>query len=256
MNPNLKVSVCMITYNHEKYIQQALEGILMQVIDFDIEVIVNDDSSQDKTGQIILDLIANHPKGHLIKFTSQSENMGMTPNFINALEKCRAPYVALCEGDDYWTDPTKLQKQVKLMETRPDAAGTFHLTNFLNASHKSSPWRTYTQQEFHFEDTISTKALFHTSSFVFRNEKPVLPKWFSKITRCDLGLFCLVASKGPLLLINEFMSTYRKHSAGITFGVEPIAFHEDRIRFYTEIKKQLKSESLKFDNVFEFHRQI
>jgi glycosyltransferase involved in cell wall biosynthesis len=116
MSLNPKVSVCMITYGHEKYIRQAIEGVLMQECDFDIELIIANDASPDSTDEIIQSLIESHLKSTWIKYVRHEKNIGMMPNFIYALNQCKGKYIALCEGDDYWTEPLKLQKQVEFLE--------------------------------------------------------------------------------------------------------------------------------------------
>ena len=115
MNHKHKVSVVMITYGHEKFIREAIEGVLMQECDFEVELILANDCSPDQTDSVIQDIIKNHPKGCWIKYIRQENNIGMMPNFIFALKQCKGKYIALCEGDDYWTDPLKLQKQRRVL---------------------------------------------------------------------------------------------------------------------------------------------
>ena len=114
------VSVVMITYNHEKYIQQAVEGVLMQQTDFPIELIIADDASPDQTEKIVTTIKKKHPNGNWIKYTRHLQNKGMTENFMWALGQAQGKYIALCEGDDYWTDPYKLQKQVDFLEANEE----------------------------------------------------------------------------------------------------------------------------------------
>ena len=100
-----KVSVCMITYGHEKFIEKAINGVLMQECNFEIELILANDCSPDSTNEKVKHCIDSHPRGHWIKNTMHPKNLGMMPNFIWALQECNGKYIALCEGDDYWTDP-------------------------------------------------------------------------------------------------------------------------------------------------------
>jgi glycosyltransferase involved in cell wall biosynthesis len=116
----LSVSVVMITYGHEQFIKQAIEGVLMQQCDFELELILANDCSPDLTDTVVKEILENHPKSSWIKYTKHPENIGMMPNFILALKQETAKYIALCEGDDYWTDPLKLQKQVDFLEANPD----------------------------------------------------------------------------------------------------------------------------------------
>jgi glycosyltransferase involved in cell wall biosynthesis len=110
------VSVIMITYKHEQFIAKAIEGVLMQKCDFEVELIIADDCSPDKTEEKVFQIIKNHPKNSWIKYTKHKTNKGMISNFNWALNQCKGKYIAMCEGDDYWTDPLKLQKQVDFLE--------------------------------------------------------------------------------------------------------------------------------------------
>ena len=113
------VSVHMIVYNHEPYIKEAIEGVLMQQVNFGLELIIANDASTDQTDAVIKRIIGNHPKAHLIRYFNPEKNLGMMPNFIFALNECKGKYIAFCEGDDYWTDPLKLQKQAEALEAGP-----------------------------------------------------------------------------------------------------------------------------------------
>src|SRR5688572_14136755 len=114
------VSVCMITYGHEPFIREAIEGVLMQRVEFNIEFIIADDASPDGTEQIIKEYVLSHPKRHCIRYTKHESNKGMIGNLVWAIGECNGKYIALCEGDDYWTDPLKLQKQVDFLEQNND----------------------------------------------------------------------------------------------------------------------------------------
>lgn len=114
------VSVCMITYNHERYIAQAIDGVLMQETDFPIELLIHDDASTDRTAEIVREYEKKHPS--IIKAIYQTENQyskGNPPWVIN-LKRAQGEFIAYCEGDDYWTDPRKLQKQVDYLNANPD----------------------------------------------------------------------------------------------------------------------------------------
>lgn len=114
------VSINCPTYNHAKYIRECLEGFLMQETTFEYEVILADDCSFDETPQIVQEFIDNHPKGYRIKYFRHEKNIGMMANGTFSLNNCHAKYVAFCETDDYWTDPSKLQKQVSFLESNDD----------------------------------------------------------------------------------------------------------------------------------------
>jgi glycosyltransferase involved in cell wall biosynthesis len=114
------VSVIMTTYKHEPYIKRAIEGVLMQETNFEVELIVANDASPDNTDQIVRQLLENHPKRHWVKYTRHAENKGMKGNGRWTRDQTCGKYLAYCEGDDYWIDPLKLQKQVDFMEANPD----------------------------------------------------------------------------------------------------------------------------------------
>lgn len=113
----MKVSVCMITYGHEKFIEQAINSVLMQKCDFEVELIIANDCSPDQTDEIIQNILAKHPRASWIKYIRQEQNLGMMPNFLFALNQCQGEFVAMCEGDDYWITKDKLQKQLAILES-------------------------------------------------------------------------------------------------------------------------------------------
>mgnify|MGYP001248218371 CR=1 FL=1 len=118
------VSVHMITYNHEKYIAQAIEGVLMQKTNFLFELVIGEDCSTDSTRVICKEYADRYP--NIIKLLPDAgKNLGMMENAIRTTMACTGKYIALCEGDDYWTDPYKLQKQVDFLEAHND----YGLTN-------------------------------------------------------------------------------------------------------------------------------
>ena len=158
------VSVCMITYGHEKYIREAIEGVLIQECDFEIELILANDCSPDRTDEIIQDIIKNHPKGCWIKYFKHESNIGMMPNFIFAIKECEGKYIALCEGDDYWTDDYKLSKQVDFLEQNPEFSLYFHKSeDKLGKILQNIEDKTYNAEE------LLTNWYIHTASTVFRN---------------------------------------------------------------------------------------
>jgi len=127
---NIVVSVCMITYNHEKYISQAIDSMLMQKTNFDYEILIGEDCSPDRTREIVLEYKSKYPDK--IKLLLQENNVGMMQNFIDTLKACSGKYIALCEGDDYWTDQYKLQKQVDILEAHPEYSMCYTARNVVD----------------------------------------------------------------------------------------------------------------------------
>ncbi len=256
----MKISIVTLTYRHENYIRQAIESVLLQSGDFELELIIADDNSPDNTPQIVNDIIQSNPKAEaFIKYTRHANNRGVINNFNWALNQCTGKYIALCDGDDYWTDSLKLRKQIDFLEANSSYAGCFHNTmirneNEINPSLK--PWRDYYKQTFFLEDTISELALFHTSSFLFKREFLVFPKWFSEVQSVDMALFTIIASKGPLYRIEDNMSVYRKNETGITNCIKENEYHTNRIELFKYFKSFLNGkENEKIKIVSDFHKK-
>ena len=213
----MKVSVCMITYNHEKYIIQALESILTQKVNFDFEIIIGDDFSQDKTASIVHRFYSTYQKK--IVPVLREKNSGMMNNFVDVLQKAKGKYIAILEGDDYWTDPNKLQKQVDFLEANEDFSICFHNADIVNSDNnfigrflEKSPKETTS-----IEDLLTEKWYIPTASMVYRNTIKSIPKWFYKIKNGDYALQLLLTSNGEKIkYLKENMSAYRKHDTGIS----------------------------------------
>ena len=179
-----KVSVCMIAYNVEKYIGEAMENVLNQEADFEIELVISNDNSSDETEKIILEYERNHPNGHWIKYKKQEKNLGSTLNYLWALENCVGEYISLCDGDDYWTDPFKIQKQVTFLEHNKQYIGSFHNRfqcdekgNILSNSIQESEKRNW-----NFDGLVSLMPEIPSASVVFRKPSIFrLPEEFKQV---------------------------------------------------------------------------
>lgn len=124
------VSICCISYNHERFIRKALEGFVNQKTSFPFEIVISDDCSSDGTRAIITEYASKYPE--IFRDVSPKENLGVSRNFIHVQKEAKGKYVAFCEGDDYWTDAQKLQKQVDFLESHPDYSVTFHRCKHYN----------------------------------------------------------------------------------------------------------------------------
>jgi glycosyltransferase involved in cell wall biosynthesis len=207
------VSVIMISYGHEKYIKQAIEGVLMQKCNFEFELIVADDCSPDNTQSIVEDIIESHSKAHRIKYFRHDFNKGMQPNFIWAHGQSKGKYIALCEGDDFWTDQHKLQKQVDFLEKNKDCSMCFHRTDELLVDNKiQKSINTYNENENRFFDIndLAKGNFIHTPSVVFKNNVFEYPKWFNLLSVGDYPMWMLLASKGKIGYIKDSMAIYRR----------------------------------------------
>jgi glycosyltransferase involved in cell wall biosynthesis len=113
----------MITYNHAPYIAQAIEGVLQQKTNFPFELVIGEDCSTDGTREIVFEYQKKHPD--IIRVITSDENVGAKKNGLRVLKACQGKYIAFCEGDDYWHNPDKLQKQVDYMESHPECGMLF-----------------------------------------------------------------------------------------------------------------------------------
>jgi glycosyltransferase involved in cell wall biosynthesis len=246
---SIKVSVCMITYAHENYIQEAIIGVLMQECNFEIEIIVADDNSPDKTENVIKSF-SNHPKYRFIKYVKHKKNKGMISNFKWASEQCTGEYIALCEGDDYWTDPLKLQKQVDFLETNDKYSFCFHDNKILDENTGKIGLRVGKRKIDYIVDlkSVIIENNISTASLVFRNilDFDNLPIWFSATTKGDYGLIVLLAERGFGKYIPEPMSVYRVHRGGVWSGIVDTSIHyQENLKFYKLIKDYFFDKNIK-----------
>lgn len=201
----------MITYKHEAYIAQAIEGVLMQKTDFDFDLVICDDFSPDSTEQIIRDIISTHPKGHLIKYFRHPKNIGMQANGLFAVQQCHGKYIALCEGDDYWTDPQKLQKQVDFLEANEDYVLTFHPVKILKPDGSfAEDFITTVPENYETQETLARSGNYiHTPSVVFRNIIKTFPPEFSLSPIGDYFLYMMLTNHGKMKMLKGEMAVYR-----------------------------------------------
>lgn len=214
------VSVCLITYNQEEFIREALEGIVMQKTDFAVEVIIGEDCSTDGTRKICEEYINKYP--NLLKPLFHKKNVGMMGNWIATIQACKGKYIALCEGDDYWTDPYKLQKQADFMESHPDFSLCAHNADTLEYGElrRLEPIQ---KDILTTDDIIMQDWGIMTASMLFRKDSFVIPDWYYNIKNGDYGLQLLVSLKGNARILPDAMSVYRKHVGGISTTLRPLS---------------------------------
>jgi glycosyltransferase involved in cell wall biosynthesis len=222
----MKLSVCVPTYNHEHYIGQMLDGALMQETSFSFEILIGDDASTDQTQQIIKKYIEKYP-GRIRAFL-HSENQGpFEPrefagrnNVLGLVKACQGEYVAMCEGDDYWTDPLKLQKQVDFMDANPDYAICHHNAEVIYEDGSPSHLFNNPNQQLTstIENVLEDKWFMATASWVYRNYflTEDFASWHAKAASGDWALLIQLAAHGKIGYLPETMGIYRKHSAGLS----------------------------------------
>lgn len=215
MENEIMVSINIVTYNHEKYIAKAIKGALMQKCNFNIELIIANDCSFDETDRVILDIIKNHPRGFCIRYTNHKKNIGMQPNGIFAIKQSKGKYIALCDGDDYWTDPLKLQKQVDFLEKNNDVSITCHNVQRLNYLTKQLKHIEY----FKHDQFLDEKDVINYGgkitpllSYVFKSEYlHNVPKWVFNSPIGDLSMILYLMTKGKVYYFKDLMGVYREN---------------------------------------------
>jgi glycosyltransferase len=214
MHNNLPlVSVIMITYGHEKYIQKAIEGVFLQKTNFPVELIIANDYSPDNTDELVKEIIKKSPPNIQVRYTKHEANKGMNLNFIWAYQQVKGKYVAVCEGDDYWTDENKLQKQVDFLEQNPDYSISCHSVYFLNGNTLSSesPYDKENTQETYTLNDLASRNLIPTLSVVFRYFDINFPDWYLSSPMGDYPLILWIAQKGRIKYFKEKMGVYRQN---------------------------------------------
>jgi len=216
------LSVCLITYNHGAYIRQAIEGVLMQKVNFSWELVIADDCSKDDTRKILLEYKEKYPeKIHLIL---QDKNVGPMKNWIDLISYPTSKYIAYFEGDDYWIDDLKLQKQVDFFEKNPEFSLSFHnveVANMIegyNYTYPTPPKEVLTVKDMLFKHYIPS------CSIMFVREKLTIPfpQWFVSCKMGDIPMELMLADQGKVKYFPEKMGLYRKHGGGLTLNKEQI----------------------------------
>lgn len=205
----MKLSVFVVTYNQERYIQQCLDSILMQKVDFEYEIIIGEDCSTDSTPQICDKYAEKFP---FIKVYHHPQNFGIVKNWEFVLNHCRGDYVAMIEGDDYWLDPLKLQKQVGWLDDNPQYVITSSNVKVLYEGHISINEVWFPRRQAGDVSIIEyiSPGICHTSSVVMRNftKNICYPKW---MYMTDTYTFMYLSGFGKAYHFSDEMSIYRRH---------------------------------------------
>lgn len=220
MNNDIKVSVVCNAYNHGKYIRETLESFVSQKTDFSFEVLVHDDASPDNTADIIREYEQKYP--HIIKPICQTENQyskGVGITRIYQIPRVRGKYVALCEGDDYWTDPLKLQKQYDFLEAHPEYALCACSTVWVDMETGKSTGRCRTEQD---RDISLEEIILETKGRIFQYATIMvrasvfcgMPEWTRHFGVGDTPLAIYAATCGKVHMLSDTMAVYRNHAAG------------------------------------------
>lgn len=243
----MKVTVCMINYNQEKFIKEAIESVLIQDCEFDFELLIADDCSSDNSKTIVKTIIKNHPKGNLIRFLEREKNLGMTANFFETLKLCKGDFIAFCDSDDFWRDTNKLQKQIDFLEKNKDYVVSFHDVTLFDENSQKMNWnyiktaakRDYTSIE------LAYGAFLMPVTMCFRNVIKNIPHEAYKVINQDVFLISLLGEFGEAKFMNDIIPAgYRLHQKNICGSLTEVNKNYQRIvvfyhlfKYYNRIKK-------------------
>ncbi|RJR54996.1 MAG: glycosyltransferase [Desulfobacteraceae bacterium] len=235
------LTVCMTTYNQEKFIAQAIESVLGQQPDFDFELLIGDDASRDRTPEIITDYATRFPRR--IRPLLHSKNLGFHRNLANLLTQCHADYIALLEGDDYWTDPHKLDKQFDLLRRHPEFSACFCRARVL---YEGDPTRlSFIPADSPNKSSFTTEELLRknyipTGTLVFRNYGGAIDlRPFFHLSMIDRPLEVLVSLRGPIGYINDVTAVYRRHDDGVWGNRDEVWKLKEEAKFFFAIVSAL-----------------
>lgn len=255
------VSVCCLTYNQEQYIRAALDGFMSQKTTFPFEVLIHDDASTDRTADIIREYAERYPE--VIKPVFQTENQ-YSRGFTNIsgtynFPRARGRYIAMCEGDDYWTDPCKLQKQVDFMEANPDCSLVFHSAkiNVEGRAFTERSMRPYRRSmKIAPEKIIDKISGYPTASLLFRTDMvKELPAFYVKAPIADIPLQLMAAARGWAYYMDRPMCVYR---LGGMYSWTELMKKDDQEEKSRRYYLQMKEMYREFDKMTgqRFHEEV
>lgn len=238
----MKVSVLMLAYNHERYIEAALESALGQQTTFEYEIVVGEDCSSDRTREILSAYRERHPGR--IRLLLPERNLGMMGNFTATFRACRGEYIAILEGDDYWTSAEKLQRQADFLDSHPDFAECFHNAEIVVEGRPGENglfMGRRVKASYGLSDVAKGNFIATCSVMLRRGLLPEFPSWFAGMPMADWPLHVLLAEKGELGYLPEVMAAYRVHGAGAWSGTSRVSVIERSVEAAQVINRHLGS---------------
>ncbi len=245
------VSIWMITYNHENYIGEAIDSILMQETDFEYEIVIGEDCSTDGTREILLEYKKKHPKK--FKLLLHENNLGIVENMLTTFKACTGKYVAMLEGDDYWNDPTKLQKQVDFLKKNSEYIVTYHNIELITPEGEFIRDGGYSED--YSSDTMKVgRAEMQTSCCVYRNFDLQFPDYFKDAYLFDPFLVHLAGFQGKAKFMDTIRpSKYRIHDDSLWSGIEAVKRFKISMMTKRRLRQNLSEEQLikRMDKIIE-----
>ncbi len=248
----MKVTVLVTTYNHEKYIAQALDSVLMQETDFDYKIIIGEDCSSDRTRSIVVDFQRRNPRK--IRLLLPRKNLGCGSGnriFAQAFESAQSQYVALLDGDDYWISPTKLQRQADFLDAHPECALCFHnaIRIYEDSNRAPLPYNLKSQKQVSVLEDIWRGNFIAGCAAMFRKDAlGNFPEWYYDLHYGDWPLYILCAQYGKIGYLDEILGVYRVHGKGLWSGLNSVQKLEGLIAFYETMNANL---DFQFNDIVE-----
>lgn len=213
---NMKLSILIVTYNQEKYITEAIEGVLMQDTVFDFEIVIADDKSTDNTVHIIKERLKGKPNFRIL---DTKENLGMVKNYRRGFDQCKGEYIATLEGDDYWTDPNRLTKMIHFLDNHRECSMCFNRCIVLNDKTKDfipQGWESNENYQYFTTRNLAVKnKVGNLSKCIFRKSViDKLPNNLYDFWIADWMLAMAVGQFGLLASLKDIMSVYRVNEMG------------------------------------------
>ncbi len=248
-----KISIVMITYNHEGYITQAIRSVLDQQCNYEIQFVISNDCSTDNTDGAIRKIIQGDARAECITYIHHEKNVGMMANFLSALKLCTGDYIAILDGDDYWTDKLKLQKQADHLNNHSGCALVF--TDFHHIVHQGNEDKPVVKQHILQGRNIPDKSGWQdilignyipTCTCMIRNwlNGVALDEQFLSLSMGDWPLWILTGKQGYFKFLPIDTAAYRVHNTGNYSGIGSLKSMQHQIETLSKLR-----DSAYFDSV-------
>lgn len=232
-----KVSVITLAYNSAQYIEQTIKGVVHQQTTFPVQHVLADDCSSDSTFDICQQWQRLRPD--IVDTSRNSRNLGLQANFMQAYSRCEGEYVAMCDGDDYWFDRTKLQTMVDYMDAHPDCAVAFHrVINYFEDNGTKSLSNGGQKEIMTIMDLARSNTITNCSVLYRRKNVPELPEWIANIKLCDYAMHMLNACHGYIRYFARPMAVYRQRSTA-EWSLKNLHDREKKLNMALDVREEL-----------------